>query len=178
MTIYHNHHIIPKHMGGSDDPSNLVRLTVEEHAEAHKKLYEEFGKPEDLIAYKALSGQINPSEASRQAWMLGSYKGGYAKKPNKVPAYNKSEFFCIYCKKQDKPHNILTGYGHTRCWELYTNTPPKRVNYSNNGLAKTHYEIRMKNGTHPNSSTTCPHCGKVGQYRAMKRWHFDNCKSL
>ena len=38
--IYHNHHIIPKHMGGSYDPSNLVRLTIEEHAEAHKTLYE------------------------------------------------------------------------------------------------------------------------------------------
>ena len=21
----------------------------------------------------------------------------------------------------------------------------------------------------------CPECGKIGQYRAMKRWHFDNC---
>lgn len=27
-----------------------------------------------------------------------------------------------------------------------------------------------------NSNATCPHCGKIGQYRAMKRWHFDNCK--
>lgn len=24
--------------------------------------------------------------------------------------------------------------------------------------------------------TTCPHCGKSGQLRVMKRWHFDNCK--
>ena len=22
---------------------------------------------------------------------------------------------------------------------------------------------------------SCPHCGKLGQYAAMKRWHFDNC---
>ena len=47
MTIYHFHHIIPKHLGGSDDPSNLIRLTVEEHAEAHRKLYEEHGLEED-----------------------------------------------------------------------------------------------------------------------------------
>lgn len=24
--------------------------------------------------------------------------------------------------------------------------------------------------------TTCPHCGKSGQMRAMGRWHFDKCK--
>ena len=27
-----------------------------------------------------------------------------------------------------------------------------------------------------NGQTECPKCGKQGQYRAMKRWHFDNCK--
>lgn len=27
-----------------------------------------------------------------------------------------------------------------------------------------------------NAPSECPHCGKIGQYRAMKRWHFDNCK--
>lgn len=24
---------------------------------------------------------------------------------------------------------------------------------------------------------TCPHCGKIGQEKVMKRWHFDNCKN-
>ena len=39
--MLHKHHKIPKHSGGSDDPENIVYLTPEEHAEAHKKLYEE-----------------------------------------------------------------------------------------------------------------------------------------
>ena len=56
MTIYHNHHIIPRHMGGTDDPSNIVKLTVEEHAEAHRKLYEEHGLKEDWLAWKGLLG--------------------------------------------------------------------------------------------------------------------------
>lgn len=55
--VKHKHHIVPKHMGGTDDPSNLVELTVEEHAEAHRKLYEEHGRKEDLCAWKGLSGQ-------------------------------------------------------------------------------------------------------------------------
>ena len=58
----HKHHIIPKHMGGTDDSSNIVELTVEEHAEAHRKLYEEHGRWEDNLAYKALSGAIDKEE--------------------------------------------------------------------------------------------------------------------
>jgi len=63
-TIYHKHHIVPKHMGGSDNPENLVQLTIEEHAEAHKKLYEEFGNKFDRIAYLVLSKQIGIEEAN------------------------------------------------------------------------------------------------------------------
>ena len=67
----HKHHIIPKHAGGTDDPENLVELTLEEHAEAHRKLFEEYGRWQDEKAWKALSGQITFAEArgsvSRQA---------------------------------------------------------------------------------------------------------------
>ena len=54
----HRHHIIPKHEGGSDDPSNIVYLSVKEHAEAHRDLYEKNGKIEDYLAWKGLSGII------------------------------------------------------------------------------------------------------------------------
>ena len=65
--LKHKHHIIPKHMGGSDDPSNLVELTVEEHAEAHRLLYEQHGNWQDKIAYDMLSGQIGLDDAIQAA---------------------------------------------------------------------------------------------------------------
>lgn len=74
MDIYHVHHIIPKHSGGSNDPDNLIKLTIEEHAEAHKILYEEHGKIEDYIAWKALNGSIPYAEASLIANRLLSSK--------------------------------------------------------------------------------------------------------
>lgn len=58
----HKHHIIPKHAGGSDDPSNLIELTIEEHAEAHRILYEKYGKIEDYCAWKGLTGQLTKEE--------------------------------------------------------------------------------------------------------------------
>ena len=61
-TIYHNHHIIPRHVGGTDHPDNLVQLTVPEHAEAHRKLYEKYGRWQDKLAYRSLSGLIGKEE--------------------------------------------------------------------------------------------------------------------
>lgn len=67
----HIHHIIPRHMGGTDDPSNLVELTVEEHAQAHKELYEKYGKKEDLCAYYMLSGKNQDPEFVKARASLG-----------------------------------------------------------------------------------------------------------
>lgn len=83
MSIYHFHHIIPIHMGGTDDPSNLVKLTVEEHAEAHRKLWEEHGHQEDYLAWKGLSGQLPSKEIVRLAMIAGSHKR--AKKYTGIP---------------------------------------------------------------------------------------------
>lgn len=63
MTAKHWHHIVPKHAGGDNSPENLIHLTVEEHAEAHKVLYETYGRWQDKIAWKTLSGQISIQEA-------------------------------------------------------------------------------------------------------------------
>ena len=53
-------------MGGSNDPSNLIELTIEEHAEAHRKLWEEHNCWQDKIAWKTLSGQISIQEAREE----------------------------------------------------------------------------------------------------------------
>ena len=68
---YHNHHIIPKHIGGTDDPSNLVKLTIEEHSEAHRLLYEQYGRWQDKLAWLGLSGMIG----KEHIWKIAHSEG-------------------------------------------------------------------------------------------------------
>ena len=77
MKVTHTHHIIPRHAGGTDDPSNLIELTVEEHAEAHRVLYEQYGRKQDLLAYKMLSGlSLQDPEVRYLHSALGGEKQG------------------------------------------------------------------------------------------------------
>lgn len=46
--------------------------------------------------------------------------------------------------------------------------------YSNAGWVTSEQGKRMAEKN--NSQADCPHCGKRGQLRAMKRWHFNRCK--
>ena len=78
--VKHKHHIIPKHMGGTDAPSNIIELSIEEHAEAHRRLYEEHGCWEDKIAYQALEGSIGNEEIIFKVLSESGKRGGAAGK--------------------------------------------------------------------------------------------------
>jgi hypothetical protein len=68
----HRHHIIPKHMGGSDDESNLTGfISTQEHASLHEQLWVAHGFKQDYIAWKALSGRITGEQARLLAAKIG-----------------------------------------------------------------------------------------------------------
>ena len=73
-SMKHRHHVVPRHAGGTDHPSNFVEVTVEEHAELHLARYLELGEVGDWLAYRALSGQ-----ASSEWWKIRGalgFRGG------------------------------------------------------------------------------------------------------
>ena len=51
----HKHHIVPRYAGGTDDPSNLVLLTEEQHIQAHEDLYVKNENWQDLVAIHRLT---------------------------------------------------------------------------------------------------------------------------
>ena len=82
--LVHKHHIIPKHLGGSDHPSNLVTLSVQEHAKAHWVLFHLYGHEADRLAWLGLSGLIGKEEIIKESFRLGG---------------KKKMVSCIKCKK-------------------------------------------------------------------------------
>lgn len=80
--IYHKHHIVARHewkrrhgnLDGWDVPENRIKITIEEHAEAHRKLWEEHGHWEDKLAWQALSGQITGAELNFEICRMAGLK--------------------------------------------------------------------------------------------------------
>jgi len=73
--MLHKHHIIPRYLGGTDDPSNLVELTIEQHAEAHRLLYEQHGNWQDYVAWQGLAKLDANFDAAKQSMLEGSRRG-------------------------------------------------------------------------------------------------------
>jgi len=129
--IYHRHHIIPRHAGGTDDPSNIVELTIEEHAEAHRLLYEEHGRWQDKVAWRALSGQIDKdeitAEARREAGKKRRGKSIHSEESRaKIRAAMKERY-------KDKTENPM--YGKTHSEETKA-----KISASNKGRVKSEEE--------------------------------------
>ena len=78
MTIYHKHHYVPKHAGGSDHPSNLIEVTIHDHALFHYERWVLCGDENDRIAWLALSGMISKEDAIKHALKLGREKANVA----------------------------------------------------------------------------------------------------
>ena len=81
------HHIIPKHeylkrfgnLIGVDAYDNLINLTVEQHSEVHRLLYELNGYEGDRIASVAIKGDIGREELQKQISSFAGKLGGRAK---------------------------------------------------------------------------------------------------
>ena len=149
MATYHIHHIVPRHAGGTDDPDNLVKVTVEEHAELHFARYLQYGEMGDWVAANTLSGQMTQAEAiaeARRDWIERNpdhhRKAGQV--GGKAPASEKAKQVAkvVAAKTGKKP------------W--WNNGLNNKRSYTCPG--EGYVPGKLPHGKHNRTYTQCPHC--------------------
>lgn len=160
------HHIVPKHMGGTDDPSNLVYLTIEEHAEAHRKLWETYGKIEDKVAYMGLLNMIDREEIILS--LVSKPKSEEHKKKISEAHKGKPKPWLIGSKNAAGKRGPNSEEHNKRIGEAKRGV--KRAPFS------AEWKQALKEAKQKQLIRVCPHCGLQGKGPNMTRYHFDNCK--
>lgn len=175
MTIYtHIHHIIPKHMGGTDDSSNLVEVTVEQHALLHKQLWEDLGHWQDYAAWQGLSKTIGQEELIRYI-QSKTHKGKIVSEESrrKMSIAHTGERQSI--DRIEKRRQKLIGQKRT-----FKNKEEWKKKLSSKKIGKVAHNKGISGpllGT-KKEVITCPHCMKQGGKPSMMKWHFDKCKMI
>jgi hypothetical protein len=72
--IEYKHHILPKHQGGSDDETNLIKVSSIRHAMFHYANWQLYGKLEDWCAYRGYCGLSNSEEILQLKMRIGGLR--------------------------------------------------------------------------------------------------------
>lgn len=173
------HHIVPRCMGGSDDPDNLVRLTPEEHFVAHQLLVKIYPEKRTLIVAvwrmsfspyhvnNKVFGWLRRKHSEAIGEVVGDYWRGRKRRP--FSDEHKKKIAEAQIGRKRGPHSDE----HKR--KLSEAHSGKRLTVEHKQkLAKAKLGVKR----HPYRQKECPHCGMIGAGGSMQRWHFDRCKVL
>lgn len=178
----HWHHILPKHAGGTDHPDNLVLLTVEEHAEAHRILYEEHNRWQDYLAWQMLSGQIGKEEGIRYAqqhadksWMKTDEGRQLMREAQarSIAAGRKNP----WNRGLTKEDSVLLEEASIRAKQYMQQGVLHCIGDAMRGKEFTvEHRHKLSNRAKERNRIQCEHCGKLVTANMYGRWHGNHCK--
>ena len=183
LILKESHHVIPKCMGGTDDPENLVDLTPREHFVCHLLLTKMVFDPSfrSKLAYAAWQQSRGKAINSKTyAYLRENLSATYTGR--KRPAFS-DEWRANMAKakvgKKTRPHTEESKK------QISENRKGKSVGAENHFFGKTHSdESKAKMATACRERMTgvakekyeCPHCRKSIAPNMFYRYHGDNCK--
>lgn len=183
LILKESHHVIPKCMGGTDDPENLVDLTPREHFVCHLLLTKMVFEPafRSKLAYAAWQQSRGKEINSKTyAYLRGNLSATYTGRTR--PAFS-DEWRANMAKakigKKTRPHTEETKK------QISENRKGKSDGAENHFFGKTHSdESKAKMATACRERMTgvakkkyeCPHCQKSIAPNMFYRYHGDNCK--
>ena len=184
-----NHHIHPRALGGSDEPSNLIRLSAREHYLVHWLLTKMLTGHGYYLMSEAFWNMTTSKKYKTTSRVYESIRTIHSDNFRKTM----TEYWSNPSNRQKMIDNNpmhdseiygkwLTTIKSDSYKQKLSNSVKTSLNLPhikhNNKLAKIKMwknEEYAKN--HPmNKTITCEHCGKSGKKPVMTRWHGDNCK--
>lgn len=192
------HHIIPKSMGGSDDPENLINVSARVHFILHWLLWKIFKNRKMSYAfhimvfadrngkrYKKLNSKTY-SSLLENCRLLNSGENhplyGRKKSQESIEKQRAKMLGTFWSdeRKLKKSEEMKKDYSENpRPCIPITDDIRRLISQSGKGRSKPFSEEHKQNLHVHKLNTlqlTCPYCEKTGQKPNMLRWHFDNCK--
>lgn len=178
------HHIVPRSLGGSNESSNVVRLTAKEHFVCHRllvKMTTGNNKRKMSNAIWAMAHLKNPWQSQRykiSSNIYASIRREYKRSPESIEKMRQK----LIGKKmppRTKEHSAKLGrYIRTEDHKRQISEARK----SQVGLQKRTAETKQKMSVWqkgiPKPKVTCEHCGKEASLMNYGRWHGTSCKNL
>lgn len=190
-----SHHIIPKCLGGSNDKSNLVNLTPEEHFLAHQllvKIYPEHKGLKYALYLMTISPSGKRNNNKLYGWIKRDYQSNRAKssgftgrshKPETIAKMKEARAKQVFTEEtKQKISSTKTGVKMTQeakdsMNEKRRNHPTWLDSHRNKSVSEeAKAKISAANNGRIFPERTCPYCLKNGAGPNMTRYHFDNCK--
>lgn len=173
------HHILPKCMGGGNEPENLVRLTPEEHFVAHQLLVKMHPEKKTLViavwrmsfaephVNNKVFGWLRRKHSEVIGDVVGDYWRGRKRKP--FSADHRKKIADSQTGKKRGPHSDehKRKLSEAHKGKRLTDEHKKKLANAKKGVKRQPYKLME-----------CPNCGKSGAGGSMLRWHFDKCKVL
>lgn len=183
------HHVIPKSLGGSNEPANLVRLTAREHFVCHlllPKMLTGINKRNMTFAIWSMLNRDHSKQRSRHKVNSHTYQKLKTQIAKAISESNsgrkRSKEFCELISKLKKgiTNPKLSGENH------YT----KKDDYVSKRSGSNHYLYGKSQSPESNLARskaligivrpklTCPHCGTKCAKNTYFRFHGEKCKLI
>lgn len=165
---YEKHHIIPKSMGGTNDASNIIKLSFREHFIAHWLLWKAFQNAQMIHAFWFMNNKQISKISSRVYCTLKESRLDILKN-NKNASGKRS-----LTAKLNMSLAQLKSKNHTTRGKIRLEFA-KQISGINNPM---YGKISPTKGKTPHKKIICPFCKKEGAGGGMTRFHFQNCKFI
>lgn len=174
------HHIMPKCLGGSDDESNLVKLTASEHFICHQLLVKMYPNNHKLIHAARMMCVNNKHQRNRSnnkfySWLRERnqkiQKGKLVSKSTRIKmsnaVKNKKRISCKYCGKTGLVGNI-NRWHNDNCKLSPTPKNHKLTQEHKDKVSKTLQNLKWE-------MLTCPHCNETHKKCVINQYHNERC---